>query len=189
MGLLSVLFGRSKLRKPDREQFFSIVTAESSLRGRADLRSTEKAGIVFNPVESTFFESMDSEIRDLLRISGHATGTRYEVVDDSYGTRWVVLDDRDFEDLVATIHLVGETITEHGFGDRMLAAVFGFDYEGKKAYWIYSIKRGSFYPLVLTGDRERDNAAEMRLGAVMEEDKIPVERDLERWYALWGIPF
>ena len=55
MGLLSVLFGRSKLRKPDREQFFSIVTAESSLRVRADLRTTEKAGIVFNPVESTFF--------------------------------------------------------------------------------------------------------------------------------------
>ena len=189
MGLLSVLFGRSKLRKPNREQFFSIVTAESSLRGRTDLRTTEKAGIVFNPVESTFFESLDSEIRDLLRISSDATGTRYEVVDDSHGTRWVVLDDRDFEDLVSIIHLVGETITDHGFGDRMLAAVFGFDYEGKKAYWIYSIKRGSFYPLVLSGDNERDNAAEMRLAAVMEEDRIPVERDLTRWYALWGIPF
>ena len=98
MGLLSVLFGRSKLRKPDREQFFSIVTAESALRGQTDLRTTEKAGIVFNPVESTFFESLDSEIRDLLRISSDATGTRYEVVDDSHGTRWVVLDDRDFED-------------------------------------------------------------------------------------------
>jgi hypothetical protein len=67
-------------------------------RGRTDLRTTEKAGIVFNPVESTFFESLDSEIRDLLRISSDATGTRYEVVDDSHGTRWVVLDDRDFED-------------------------------------------------------------------------------------------
>ena len=189
MGLLSVLFGRSKLRKPNREQFFSIVTAESSLRGRTGLRTTEKAGIVFIPVESTFFESLDSEMRNLLRISSNATGTRYEVVDDSHGTRWVVLDDRDFEDLVSIIHLVGETITDHGFGDRLLAAVFGFDYEGKKAYCIYSIKRGSFYPLVLSGDQERDNAAEIRLGAVMEEHKIPVERDLERWYALWGIPF
>ena len=73
--------------------------------------------------------------------------------------------------------------------DRLIAAVFGLKYEGKKAYWIYYIKRGSFYPLVLSGDQERDNAAESRLGAVMEEHKIPVERDLERWYALWGIPF
>ena len=67
-------------------------------------------------------------------ISGRATGTRYEISDDGYGTRWVVLDDHDFEDLVSTIHLVGETIMEHGFGDRLLAAVFGFDYEGRRAY-------------------------------------------------------
>ena len=189
MGLLSVLFGRTKLRKPDREKFFSIVTAAYSLGGRTDLRITDKAGIVFNPVESTFFDGLDSELRDLLRISGHSSGTRYEITDDGFGTRWVVLDDRDFEDLVTTIHMVGETFTDHGFGDRLLAAVFRFEYEGRNAYWIYSIKRGSFYPFVLSGDRQRDNAAEMRMGAVMEEEKIPVERNLEQWYALWGIPF
>ncbi len=189
MGILSVLFGRNRLRKSNRDKYFSIITAAFSLGGRTDLRLTDKAGIVFNPVESSFFESLDSELRDLLRISGRATGTRYEIVDDGHGTRWVVLDDRNFEDLVATIHLVGETITEHGFGDRLLAAVFGFDYEGKKAYWIYNMKRGSFYPFVLAREKQRDNAAEMRLGALMEEEKIPVESDLERWYALWGMPF
>ena len=189
MGLLSVLFGRSKLRKPDRERFFSIITAEFSLRGRTDLRPTEKAGVVFNPVDSSFFNNLESELQDLLQISSRATGTRYETKDDGFGTRWVVLDDREFEDLVSTVHLVGETITEHGFGDRLLAAVFGFDYEGRNAYWVYNIKRGRFYPLVLSGERQRDNAAEMRLSALMEEEKVPVESSLEQWYALWGIPF
>ena len=189
MGLLGVLFGRSKLRKPNRERFFSIITAEVSLQGRGDIRPTKHAGLVFNPVESSFFDNLESELRDLLRISGRATGTRYEIRDDGYGTRWVVLDDHDFEDLVSTIHLVGETITEDGFGDRLLAAVFGFDYEGRRAYWVYNIKRGNFYPLVLSGEKTRDNVAEMRLGALMEAEKVPVERSLERWYALWGIPF
>jgi hypothetical protein len=189
MGLLSTLFGRSKLKKPNRERFFSVVTAAFSLRGRTDIRPSEKAGVVFNPVESTFFDNLDSELRNLLRISGHATGTRFEVTDDSFGTRWVVLDDADFEDLVSTIHMVSETIYEHGFADRLLAAVFKFSYDRRDAYWIYNYKRGSFYPMVLAGERQRDNAAEMRLGAVMEEEKIPVERSLEQWYALWGIPF
>ena len=189
MGLLSVLLGRNKLRKANREEYFAIITAAVSLAGRTDLRLTEKAGLVFNPVESRFFENLDSELRDLLRISGRATGTRYEVKDDGHGTRWVLLDDRDFEDLASIIHIVGETFTEHGYGDRLLAAVFGFDYEGKKAYWVYNIKRGRFYPFVLSGESQRDNAAEMRLGALMEEEKIPVERSLEQWYALWGIPF
>ena len=163
--------------------------AADSLLGRTDIQPSEMAGIVFNPVESSFFDSLDSEIRDLLRVSGRSSGTRFDIEDDSFGTRWVVLDDRDFEDLVSTIHLVSETIHDHGFADRLLAAVFGFRFEGRSAYWIYSYKRGSFYPLVLSGEQQRDNAAEMRLGAVMEEEKIPVERSLEQWYALWGIPF
>ena len=189
MGILSALFGRTRLKKAKREQFFSVITAAVTLSGRTDIRLREKAGLVFNPVESSFFENLESEIRDLLRISERATGTRYEIVDDGHGTRWVVLDDREFEDLVTTIHLVGETITEQGFGDRLLAAVFALDYEGKNAYWIYNLKRGSFYPFVLSRESQRDNATEMRLGALMEAENIPVEPRLEHWYALWGIPF
>ena len=85
--------------------------------------------------------------------------------------------------------MVGEEITDHGFGDRIIAAVFGLEFDHKRAYWVYNVKRGSFYALVLAGESERDNAAEMRLGGLMEEEKIPVERNLEQWYALWGIPF
>jgi len=43
--------------------------------------------------------------------------------------------------------------------------------------------------MVPSGDKQRDNAAEMRLGVVMEGENIPVEKSLEQWYALWGIPF
>ncbi len=184
-----MLFGRNKLKKPEREKFFSIITAELSLSGRMDLHHTNKAGIVFNPVESSFFDNLDEEIKSLLAVSETSTGTRFQVIDDTYGTRWAVLEDRDFEDLVTTIHLICETIVEHGFADRILAAAFGVEYENKQAYWIYNYKRGNFYPMVLTAPQKRDNASEMRLSSVMEEEKIPVERSLENWYALWGIPF
>lgn len=189
MGLLSTLFGRTKIKKPNRERFFSVIAAELTLSARIDLHSTHKAGIVFNPVESSFFQNLETELRDLLTVSGKSTNTRSEVKDDTFGTRWVVLEDRDFEDLVSTMHLVSETIIDHGFADRLLAAVFGLEYERKSAYWLYNYKRGNFYPLVLTAPQTRDNAAEMRLSSVMEEEKIPVERNLEIWYALWGIPF
>ena len=154
MGLLSVLFGRSKLRKPNREQFFAVITAGVSLEGRTDIRLTEKAGLVFNPVESLFFDTLATELQALREISKQSTGTRFEIVDDSFGTKWVVLDDPDFDDLVTTIHLMGETITEHGFGDRMIAAVFGLDYDGKKAYWSYTIQRGRLYPQVRDGPQQ-----------------------------------
>ncbi len=142
-----------------------------------------------NPVESTYFDNLDSELITLLGLSERATGTRFQVRDDEFGTRWVILDDRDFEDLVSTIHTVAETITDHGFADRLLAAAFGFEFQGRPAYWLYNYKQGRFYPFIPTATRERDYASEMRLGEVMREEKILVEPKLENWYALWGIPF
>ena len=189
MGIFSTIFGHTKLRPPDREQFFSIIGAAYNLEARIDLRSTHRAGIVVNPVESSYFDNLYSEIRTLLDVSGRSTGTRFEIRDDEFGTRWVILDDPDFEDLVSLIHTVTETIADHGFADRLLAAAFGFEFERRNAYWLYNYKQGRFYPFVPTGNRERDYATEMRIGEIMREEKIPVQRKLENWYALWGIPF
>lgn len=189
MGILSALFGSGKLKRGSREKYFAITTAGISLQSHANILLSENAGLVFNPVESVFFSQLETEMRKMLEISGRETGTKFEVEDDEFGTKWVVLHDKDFEDLVTTIHLMGEQITEHGYGDRLLAAVFRMDFEGKATYWIYNIKRGNFYPMVLEAKQKRDNAAEMRMGELMKQERMPVERSLESWYALWGIPF
>ena len=189
MGFLRILLSKSKKRKPNRERFFSIIAAALSVSDNTDLKLSNKAGIVFNPVESRFFDDLDVELAKLLEVSGKSSGTHFEILDDDHGTRWVVFEDPDFEDLAHAIHLVGETITEHGYGDRLIAAIFGLNYEKQSAYWIYNIKRGTFYPLVVAGKNARDNASEMRLASIMEEEKIALERSFEHWYSLWGIPF
>ena len=188
MGIFGTLFGKNRLKRPNREQVFSVISAEIALSERSDIKSTAKAGIVFNPVDSSFFSNLDEEINNLLKISGNETGTVFRIVGDTHGTTWVCLEDPDFEDMVATIHLIQEVIIEHGFGERLIAAVFGLEFDSMKAYWIYNYKRGKFYPMVLSGIHSRDNASEMRLAAIMEEEGIPVERKLESWYSLWDVP-
>ncbi|MBI4298776.1 MAG: hypothetical protein HY666_03355 [Chloroflexi bacterium] len=188
MGFLDILLGRSKPTRSRREAIFSITTAEVSLQTRFGILPSGRAAVSFKPVEASFFVNMDSEIRELLRISARSTATKYEIKDDGYGYRWVILEDRDFEDLVSIIHLVGETIADNGYEQQLLAAVFGFKEGGKDIYWIYNYKRGRFYPFVPEGQQRRDSATELRLRAVIEKE-MPIEPSLERWYALWGIPF
>ena len=188
MGFLDILLGRNKPVKSQPEALFSITTAEITLNTRLGVIPTGKAAISFKPVESSFFDNLDSEIKDLLRISAKSTGTEYWIRDDNYGYRWVILDDKDFEDLVSTIHMVSETIADHGYGPQLLAAVFGFREDVKSVFWIYNYKRGKFYPFVPEGQQRRDHATEMRLRSVMEKE-LPIEPVLEQWYALWGIPF
>ncbi|HET7037843.1 MAG TPA: hypothetical protein VFI42_19375 [Thermomicrobiaceae bacterium] len=184
------LLGRTRPEPPKIERLFAMSTAEVALESQLRLAPGDHAGITFRPVESAYFEQMSTDLQQLLQISAKDTGTEVKTLTDEYGYRWIVLADAQFEDLVATIHIISETLIEQQFGEQLLAAVFRFSTaEGRPVYWIYNYKRGMFYPFVPEGTgRKRDNAFELRLSSAMEKE-LPVETELERWYPIWDIPF
>ena len=62
------------------------------------------------------------------------------------------------------------------------------DSRKRPLYWIYTYKRGAFYPVAPAGASEqRDNERELVLKAQMGKE-LPVEQELERWFPLWGAP-
>jgi PspAB-like protein len=108
--------------------------------------------------------------------------------EDEFGFNWIVIEDDDFEDLVATVHLVASELQARGFGQQLLAAVFRFDGAEHPVYFIYGFKRGAFWPFVPTGEEKaRDNAKELELKAKLEHE-LPIEQDLTRWLALFDAP-
>ncbi|MBI4493517.1 MAG: hypothetical protein HY690_12075 [Chloroflexi bacterium] len=189
MSWLDALFGRARVPKSRLEQLFALTTAQVTLETSFGLRPSGRAGLVFRAVESSFFETAEQELAELLQLARQETGTTVSRQRDRYGYEWLVLEDEQLEDLVATAHQVGQTLQDHGFGDRLLAAVFGFkDADGLPAYWIYNYKRASFYPFApLAGEQRRNNPLELRLAAVMRRE-LPLEPDQARWYPLWGAP-
>ena len=74
-----------------------------------------------------------------------------------------MLEDPDFDDLVVAINTVSSQLESAGYGDRVLAAVFAFEENGKPLYFIYNFKRGAYYPFVpapgRAGARHRARAA------------------------------
>lgn len=189
MKWLEALFGQARVPKSRLEQLFALTTASVTLQTTFGLTPTGRAGLAFRAVESSFFEAAEQELNQLLELTTRETGTRVTRQRDSFGYEWLLLEDDQLEDLVAAAHLVGQTLRDHGFGDRLLAALFGFQSaEGQRVYWIYNYKRASFYPFVPRGEgRQRDHALELRLAAVMRGE-LPIENDQSRWYALWGVP-
>jgi hypothetical protein len=192
MGILETLFGRTKPLKSKSEQLFAMATASITLQTKLDLQPSGAAGIVFRPVDSSYFREAEQELDGLLKLSSKEENVQVETQTDRYGFRWIILHDQSFEDLVATIHMVSLTLTDKGFGEQLLAAVFRMnqaDAGNRPVYWVYNYKRGSFYPFVPQGSSERrDNAAELHFSAVMDGE-LPIEKAPEHWYPLWGIPF
>lgn len=188
MRILDILLGRTRPVQSKVERLFAISTAYLTLTADQHLEPGGRAGVCFRSLESGQFEGMQPEMEQLLQISGKESGMSVQTQTDSFGFQWVTLQSPQFEDLVATIHLVSLTLQDHGYADRLLAAVFKFLDGGRPVYWIYNYKRGCFYPFVPRGQsRERDNAAELRLKAAMQKE-LPIESDLERWYPMWDIP-
>lgn len=187
---LDVLLGRAARPAPARaERLLAIVSAAVTMEAQLGLVPQSTAGLVFKPIESVYFERAQDELDGLLRIAVTETQSRYRLWTDPYRYRWVILEDPDFEDLVATVQAASDVLIEHGFGEQLLAAVFRFDdRQGKPFYWIYQFKRAAFTPFAPLGGRKRDQAEELRLVTLLERE-LPVEKRAEFWYALWDIPF
>lgn len=188
MGFLdAILGGRGKLRAPSRERLFAMTTAEITLESLG-LRPQGAAGIVFQSLATADFKSIVSEAEQLLESAARDSGTRVETADDEFGFRWIVLRNDDFEDLVVSLNMVASELEGGGYGDRLLCAVFPFSEDGRKLYFIYNFKRGSFYPFVpAPGDKQRNNEREFQLKAQCGAD-LPIEPELTRWFPLWDMP-
>ncbi len=183
---LKSLLGDTDLPEASLEKMFAITAASITMQSEFDLKPSQVAGICFKPVESLEYDAARSEIEALLSFSARETGTTFRVVSDAYRFTWVILEDADFEDLVTSIHLVSQTFIGKGLGTYLLCAIFRFGNE-KPVYWVYNFKQGRYYPFIPAGEKTRDNAREFRIRSLLERE-LPLEKDVGKWYPLWGIP-
>ena len=188
MGLTDVLFGRKKLRGANLDKLFALTTAQVTLEAELGLKPAGAAAVVFKPLSAGEFTRAEQEIDELLSVLAESSGSRVRRRSDKYGFEWLVVRDRDFEDLVTSVHLVSSELAARGFGGQLLAAVFPFEGREKPVSLIYGFKRGTFWPFIPTGEeQERDNAEEIRLKNELERE-LPIEPELERWLGLFDAP-
>jgi hypothetical protein len=190
VGFLDALLGRRKAAPPAaRDRLFAISTAYVTLDSSHDVHSRGVAAIVFQALATADFAGIVKDMEEVVRSTGEETGTTVETTDDSFGYRWMIMRDSEVEDLVVAINAVNEAIAMGGYGDRVLAAVFSFE-DGQKrpVYFIYNVKRGSWYPFVpAPGEQQRSVERELQLKAQIDGE-LPIEPELERWFPLWGVP-
>jgi hypothetical protein len=171
-------------RQGDPEDLFGMSTAYLTMEADLGYEPTGDAGLLFNRVDSSQFRRAVDEVETILEAGAKETGTEFEVREDDKGGEWVVLHDEEFEDLVTSLHFAADQLSETGFGSRLLSAVFAFEGDGKQVYWIYSFRRGSFYPFVPTGNHQQDSGVQMKLQSVLDGELI-VEEEKSYWYPLW----
>lgn len=185
--VVNSVLGRSKVPEAKMDRLFAISTAVITLEMNLNLNPSAVAGICFKSMGMSKHENVRTEIEQLLQFSTKETGTEFSIEKDEYNFLWVILKDKDFEDLVTNIHMISQTLVEEGFGEQILCAVYRFESKGP-VYWIYNFKQGTYYPFAPQGKNNRDSTMELRLNSLMEKE-LPIEKDVGKWYPLWSMPF
>jgi hypothetical protein len=190
----------------DPEALFGMSTAYVTMEAELGYESAGAAALCFSEVDSTAFADAVDEVEAILRAGETETGTEFRRRKDDHGYHWVILEDDDPEDLVTSVHFAADEFVEQGFGSRLLAAAFGFEKiddevaesggrsgdrgagasraSTDRAYWLYSFRRGAYYPFCPSGDHDRNTKAEFKLRSVLDGE-LEIEGDESHWYPLW----
>tara|TARA_Y100001936_G_scaffold141482_1_gene138032 strand:- start:717 stop:1328 length:612 start_codon:yes stop_codon:yes gene_type:complete len=186
----------------DWDILITLDKAYRELYSRGEISAARKAGVVFHPDDKNLYLSnLQKELNTALYTGEGSTKTSFSILDDSHSTKWIVLEDGKFYDLLSSVFTVGNAIHSNGGGENIIGLVFEFFFMDKqnsqeniettKVYLIYRYDLKAFYPFVPTGDKkgERNRIIENRLGYALKNYGIIIERSLEKWLGLWGIPF
>jgi hypothetical protein len=207
VGFLDTLLGRTKPVRANLDALFALPSAAVTLQTAAGLVSSGSAGVCWKPPAGQPAEDLEKEIGELLDLPDDdqaspptdAAGSTPTMVgkftqsEDSYGYRWLLIEDPDIDDLVTRVHLANSTLSDAGWGPQLLCSVFGFKPssgaapDAKPFFLVYLFKRGTFYPFAPLTNERRDNELELRVKAVVGSD-LPFESDLSRWFPLWDSP-
>ncbi|MEV4108886.1 hypothetical protein [Nonomuraea sp. NPDC049695] len=184
MGWLDALLGRSKPVKPNLDALFALPSAAVTLQAATGLVPTGLGSVAFRAAEGGAFATLERDVKALL-------GERVEESHDSYGYTWLLVrrSPDQLGDLVTELHAVNSSLESAGFGPSLLCSLVSFAGQdgGGRLSIVYLYKRGTFYPFAPLPGQRRDNALELQVRGVLEGE-LPLEKDLSRWFPVWGAP-
>ncbi|MGR6921711.1 PspA-associated protein PspAB [[Actinomadura] parvosata] len=183
MGWLDALLGRTKPVKPNLDALFALPSAAVTLQAATGLTPTGLGSVAFRAAEGGAFATAESDAKALL-------GERVEESDDGYGYTWLLVrrSPEALGDLVTELHAVNSTLEGAGFGPSLLCSLVSFAApDGRRLAVVYLYKRGTFYPFAPMAGQKRDNPLELQARGALEGE-LPLEKDLSRWFPVWGAP-
>ncbi|MGW3293718.1 PspA-associated protein PspAB [Streptomyces xiamenensis] len=192
MGFLDIILGRSKPVKPDLDQLFAVPSAALTLEAGAGFTPTGLGSVCFASVEGGAFARIRDDVRGLLDADTPTGGVPVEFSQDGYGYTWLLAehDPSDAAGLVNDLHAVNTLLQDGGFGPQLLCSLIGFkDDRDRPLALVYLYKRGTFYPFAPLpgGGERRDTPLELQMRGLLEND-LRLEKDLSRWFPVWGAP-
>jgi hypothetical protein len=182
------LTGRTKPKQANLDSLFLVPSAAITLQTAAGFTPTGTGSVCYRAPDGAAHQQLQDEVVALLR--DEADKPDVQVQRDDFGFTWLVVDrvHDDVEGLCTDLHAVNAALEEQGFSTGLLCSLVPFhDASGRTVGLVYLYKQGTFYAFAPNGPDTRDNLLEIQVRDTLAAE-LPMEQDLHRWLALWGVP-
>ena len=179
------------------EKLWTLLSSIKFLKNENILNPENKVGVMCWEKNDQIKVFCDKKLKNILNDGVEDSKTKFNLIDESGEVVWIILEDRDFNELVASAFTTVNALSQEINADSVMGLIFPvvikntdnsnyLDHK-QRHYLIFNENPPGYYPLVYQNEA-RQPIAEIELFDLIKNSGIEFNKDQRKWFSVDNIP-
>ena len=179
------------------EKLWTLLSSIKFLKNENNLNPENKVGVMCWEKNDQIKVFCDKKLKNILNDGVEDSKTTFNLIDESGEVVWIILEDRDFNELVASAFTTVNALSQEINTESVMGLIFPVVIENtdnsnyldhnQRHYLIFNENPPGYYPLVYQNE-DRQPIAEIELFDLIKNSGIEFNKDQRKWFSVDNIP-
>ncbi|MEC7156590.1 MAG: hypothetical protein VXW63_00585 [Chloroflexota bacterium] len=179
------------------EKLWTLLSSIKFLKNENILNPRNKVGVMCWEKNDQIKVFCDKKLKNILNDGVEDSKTTFNLIDESGEVVWIILEDRDFNELVASAFTTVNALSQEINNESVMGLIFPVVIENtdnsnyldhnQRHYLIFNENPPGYYPLVYQNE-DRQPIAEIELFDLIKNSGIEFNKDQRKWFSVDNIP-
>ena len=179
------------------EKLWTLLSSIKFLKNENILNPENKVGVKKKKKNDQIKVFCDKKLKNILNDGVEDSKTTFNLIDESGEVVWIILEDRDFNELVASVFTTVNALSQEINNESVMGLIFPVVIENtdnsnyldhnQRHYLIFNENPPGYYPLVYQNEN-RQPIAEIELFDLIKNSGIEFNKDQRKWFSVDNIP-
>ncbi len=179
------------------EKLWTLLSSIKFLKNENILNPKNKVGVMCWEKNDQIKVFCDKNLKNILNDGVEDSKTTFNLIDESGEVVWIILEDRDFNELVASAFTTVNALSQEINNESVMGLIFPVVIENtdnsnyldhnQRHYLIFNENPPGYYPLVYQNE-DRQPIAEIELFDLIKNSGIEFNKDQRKWFSVDNIP-
>ena len=179
------------------EKLWTLLSSIKFLKNENILNPENKVGVMCWEKNDQIKVFCDKKLKNILNDGVEDSKTTFNLIDESGEVVWIILEDRDFNELVASVFTTVNALSQEINNESVMGLIFPVVIENtdnsnyldhnQRHYLIFNENPPGYYPLVYQNE-DRKPIAEIELFDLIKNSGIEFNKDQRKWFSVDNIP-